>query len=179
MLETALQGLCSILNLKAALSPQQARFIANELTCDTILRSLTLADVRLVMRRAARGEYGELYENINPPKVLGWMRAYVAERGEELAANNQRENDMRKHDAQPLSDDALAALYDNARHTGGNGDARDRRCAHDTHAADEDMRALALRLEREVLALRQRNKQLLSMLRAARQPPRRDGKQSD
>lgn len=80
--------LCESVNLKRPLRATQIDSIAREIVAEYY--ALTIADVHVIFRNAKTGAYGEFYESLDMPKVMGWFRSYFAERLE-LAAE-QSEN---------------------------------------------------------------------------------------
>ncbi|WP_420582059.1 hypothetical protein [Reichenbachiella sp.] len=85
--------LSELLNLKRALTEDQIDEIASEVVATYY--HLTMADVNLIMKRAKTGYYGELYEQLNMPKVMKWFADYFEERCElgerqSLDAHSQR-----------------------------------------------------------------------------------------
>lgn len=83
-----------LLQLNKPLTEQAIDLIADELI--TNYAQLTIADVYLVMRRARIGDYGQFYEALNMPKVIGWFREYFDERCEVYAERSQRESQSYK-----------------------------------------------------------------------------------
>lgn len=65
-------------NLKRPLRDSQVDNIAREVVAEYY--SLTIADVHIIFRKAKTGEYGEFYESLDMPKVMGWFREYFADR---------------------------------------------------------------------------------------------------
>jgi hypothetical protein len=78
-----------LLNLKRPLTEAAIEAIADEVV--NTHYNLTLADISVIMRRALSGYYGEFYESINMPKVLGWFNQYFDERCEAYEAKHYRE----------------------------------------------------------------------------------------
>lgn len=76
-------------NLKRPLTDSQISNIAYEVV--TEYYSLTIADVHVIMKKAKRGEYGELFESLDMPKVMTWFREYFADRCT-LAAQESENN---------------------------------------------------------------------------------------
>lgn len=62
------------INAKRHLSDEQIEEIAFEVV--TSFYHFTIADIHLVFRWAKLGKYGELYESIDMPKVMGWFETY-------------------------------------------------------------------------------------------------------
>ena len=75
-----------LLALKRPLNEIQIDEIASEVV--TTYYHLTMADVHVIMRRARTGQYGEFFESLTMPKVLGWFAKYFEERCE-VAAQRQ------------------------------------------------------------------------------------------
>lgn len=70
--------LCENVNLKRPLRDAQVDNIAREIVAEYY--SLTVADIHVIFRKAKTGEYGEFYESLDMPKVMGWFREYFADR---------------------------------------------------------------------------------------------------
>lgn len=81
--------LCDNLNLKRPLNDTQVKNIAREIVAE--FYALTIADVYLIFRRAKTGDFGELYDSLDMPKVLSWFRAYFSERCEVAAQSSINE----------------------------------------------------------------------------------------
>ena len=108
--ETKLQALIklylidlnALLNLKRPLSEQMIDAIAEEIVSQ--FGYLNMADINLVFRRAKTGHYGELYETINMPKVIGWFTDYFNERCAVAAERSVQEAEQYKIDTDRVSD---------------------------------------------------------------------------
>jgi len=108
--ETKLQALIklylidlnALLNLKRPLSEQMIDAIADEIVSQ--FGYLNMADVNLIFRRAKTGHYGELYETINMPKVIGWFTDYFNERCDVAAERSIQEAEQHKKDTARVSD---------------------------------------------------------------------------
>lgn len=59
---------------------------------------LTPVDIQIFSNKIIKGEYGELYENISVPKILGWLEEYVNERVEFSMANKKRKESKKHRD---------------------------------------------------------------------------------
>jgi hypothetical protein len=94
LIKVYLINLNEMLDLKKPLSENAMDSIAATLV--TQYFSLTMVDVAYVLEKAARGEYGELYESITMPKVLKWFREYFDERCN-TAEEQSRNADYEKH----------------------------------------------------------------------------------
>ncbi len=81
--------LCELVNLKRPLREKQIDAIAMEVV--STYYHLTIADVHVIFRKARNGEFGELYESLDVPKVMKWFADYFAERCEAAANNSMRE----------------------------------------------------------------------------------------
>lgn len=86
-------------DVKKPLTEAQIEFIIDTITHDWQLKGLTLVDFMVVMRRAATGEYGEMFESLSPPKVLGWLKKYADERATVAGEMSREENEGYKGDA--------------------------------------------------------------------------------
>ncbi len=78
LIKLQLVYLNEMLDLKRPLGELQIDETAAEVAA--IHRHLTMADVHVIMRRAGSGHYGEFYESLTMPKVLGWFADYFEER---------------------------------------------------------------------------------------------------
>lgn len=72
----------------------------NILECSMLIATeypaLTVADLNLIFRKAKLGDYGELYESLTVPRVMGWFRKYFDERCEIAGAiSRQKANEHR------------------------------------------------------------------------------------
>lgn len=81
--------LTELVNLKRPLREKQIDAIAMEVVSSYY--SLTIADVHVIFRKARNGEFGELYESLDMPKVMKWFSDYFAERCEAGANASIRE----------------------------------------------------------------------------------------
>lgn len=70
--------LCENVNLKRPLRDRQVDGIAREIVSE--FYALTIADIHVVFRQAKTGQYGEFYDSLDMPKVMGWFRQYFADR---------------------------------------------------------------------------------------------------
>lgn len=86
-------------DVRRPLREEQIEFIVEAVMNDYALANLTLVDFMVVMRRAAMGHYGEMFESLTPPKVLGWLKKYADERAEEAGNMSREENERYKGDA--------------------------------------------------------------------------------
>lgn len=87
--------LCEMVNLIRPLREKQIEAIASEVVATYY--ALTIADIHVIFRRARNGEFGELYESLDMPKVMRWFSDYFAERCE-AAANNSIRDAERNYD---------------------------------------------------------------------------------
>lgn len=67
-----------LLNLRRPMTESQITFSA-QLIVDEFF-NLKISDLTLLFRKILSGQYGELYESLNPPKILGFFRNYLNER---------------------------------------------------------------------------------------------------
>jgi len=111
LLKLQLIELNELLQLNKPLTEQAIDLIADELI--TNYSQLTIADVYLVLRRARTGVYGQFYESLNMPKVVGWFREYFDERCDVYAMRSQRESELHKGgDGMRWAEDREAARTD-------------------------------------------------------------------
>lgn len=87
-------ALDKFLSLKNRLSNEALDFIAEEVV-DSFGGALSFIDVDLVMRKAKRGEYGEFYERMSAPQIIGWFREYFDERLDAAEAHSIQEDKRR------------------------------------------------------------------------------------
>lgn len=83
-----------LLNIKRPLTEIQIEETAIEIVSS--FKLLTMADIHVIFRRARRGEYGEMYETINMPKIITWFRQYDDERVQAAMERNERETERYK-----------------------------------------------------------------------------------
>ena len=83
--------LCELVNLKRPLTERQIDAIAMEVVSRYYV--LTIADVHVIFRKAKNGEFGELYESMDMPKVMKWFSDYLNDRCEVGANISLRESD--------------------------------------------------------------------------------------
>lgn len=83
--------LCELVNLKRPLTERQIDSIAIEVVSRH--GALTIADVHVIFRKAKNGEFGELYESLDMPKVMRWFSDYFDDRCEAGANLSLRESD--------------------------------------------------------------------------------------
>jgi hypothetical protein len=83
--------LCGLVNLKRPLTERQIDAIAMEVVSRHY--ALTIADVHVIFRKAKNGEFGELYESMDMPKVMKWFSDYFNDRCEAGANASLRESD--------------------------------------------------------------------------------------
>ena len=102
LVKLQLVELNELLNLRRPLTEHMIDVIASDIVSD--FRSLNMADVWLVFRRARSGYYGELYESVNTAKVEGWFREYFEERCADAEEQSIRESNAYKGDADRVSD---------------------------------------------------------------------------
>lgn len=86
-------------DVRRPLREDQIEFIVEAVMSDYALANLTLVDFMVVMRRAAMGQYGDMFESLTPPKVLGWLKKYADERAEEAGNMSREESERYKGDA--------------------------------------------------------------------------------
>lgn len=85
-------------DVRRPLNEQQIEVVVDMIVNDWMLANLTLVDYMIVMRRAISGEYGEMFESLTPPKVLGWLKRYAEERAAEAAEMCREECERYKSD---------------------------------------------------------------------------------
>lgn len=86
LISSQLLYMTKILQLKNGLSPKQIEFISSQVY--TLHTHLTLVDVHIIIKRAITGYYGELYQSMNPAKVLKWFSDYFQEKCQEAERQN-------------------------------------------------------------------------------------------
>lgn len=77
----------ALLNVGKNLKPHQIEFIAVEILQEFYW--LNVGEIRYVMMRGVRGEYGEVYDRLDAQVVFGWIEKYLEVRTE-LAADKAR-----------------------------------------------------------------------------------------
>lgn len=100
--------------VKNAPSAELIEIISSEIV--TEFWQLTMLDIHVVFRRVKLGEYGELYESWNLPKVMSWFRAYWRDRcalAEQDSINKQYQdsNDPRSSERMRQQFDALEKKF--------------------------------------------------------------------
>lgn len=83
--------LCELVNLKRPLTERQIDAIAMEIV--SRYYALTIADIHVIFQKAKNGEFGELYESMDMPKVMNWFANYFNDRCEAGANASLRESD--------------------------------------------------------------------------------------
>ncbi|WP_165026771.1 hypothetical protein [Dysgonomonas sp. ZJ279] len=81
---------CDMVNIKRPLREPQIEALASEIVATYY--SLSIADIHVIFRKAKTGEYGEFYESLDMPKVMGWFRQYFDDRcaiGEQESINGK------------------------------------------------------------------------------------------
>ena len=86
--------LCEALDLKRSLSDDLMELAAQEIVNDYYY--FKLADLALLRKRILTGAYGELYESINIPKLLGFFKKYSDERFELAEYRSQMDHGSQK-----------------------------------------------------------------------------------
>lgn len=99
MIKSHLIKLNTTCDVRRPLREEQIEFIVEAVINDYALANLTMVDFMVVMRRAAMGQYGDMFESLTPPKVLGWLKKYADERAEEAGNMSREENERYKGDA--------------------------------------------------------------------------------
>ncbi len=72
-------NLNEMLNLNKPMTESQINYTANYIINDKDLSRLQTVDIQLFSNQILSGQYGELYESLNPPKVLGFLSKYFNE----------------------------------------------------------------------------------------------------
>lgn len=97
-----------MVNLKRPLNDKQVDRIAQEVVQSYSV--LTIADVFVIFRMAINGEFGDLYESLDVPKVLKWFAVYFDERCN-TAAEQSISNQM--HDkGSNLTPERMRSIFD-------------------------------------------------------------------
>lgn len=105
-----LVDLVELVNLKRPLREKQIDAIAMEVVSTYYM--LTIADVHVIFRRARNGEFGELYESMDMPKVMKWFSGYFAERCEAAANNSIREAERNYDKGGNLTPERIRKKFD-------------------------------------------------------------------
>lgn len=77
----------ALMNVGKNLKPHQIEFIAVEILQEFYW--LNIGEIRYVMTRGVRGEYGEVYDRLDTIVIFGWIEKYLEVRAE-IAANRAR-----------------------------------------------------------------------------------------
>ncbi len=93
LLSAHLLALQQFLNLKNGMS-SDALIFAAESVLNEFGGGITWADVKIVLDGAKMGKYGEYYERLSCPQVVGWFRKYAEQRAE-AAETWSRNSDAR------------------------------------------------------------------------------------
>lgn len=94
-------NILDLIGVKNSMNPTQTQYAASLIVDEFYY--MNLADINLTMKRVLSGVYGELYENINIPKILSWFRQYSEERG--LAASEESYNEAQSMKGPALDSD--------------------------------------------------------------------------
>lgn len=70
--------LVSVTNVKRKPTTSQIDMIAEYIVTD--FRNLTISDVYLVFKDVSLGKYGEMFENIDAIKIMGWFSTYAEDK---------------------------------------------------------------------------------------------------
>lgn len=72
---------------------------------------LTIPDIKLALNRGCTGRYGEIYDRLDVPVIMGWIRCYAAER---VATSEMRrraiEQEESKEEKKPVPPEIQAKL---------------------------------------------------------------------
>lgn len=76
---------------------------------------LTIPDIKLALQRGCTGSYGEIYDRLDVPVIMGWIRSYAAERVQvsEMRRRKQEAEDMKHENSVVMPQeikDSFAAL---------------------------------------------------------------------
>jgi len=77
----------ALMNVGKNLKPHQIEFIAVEILQEFYW--MNIGEIRYVMTRGVRGEYGEVYDRLDTMVIFGWIEKYLEVRTE-IAANKAR-----------------------------------------------------------------------------------------
>lgn len=83
-------------NVKRKPTTSQIDMIAEYIVTD--FRNLTISDVYLVFKDVSLGKYGEMFENIDAIKIMGWFSAYAEDKSQ--AAIMKSESDHSRFSSQ-------------------------------------------------------------------------------
>lgn len=89
LMKVYLIELNEVLGLKQPFSEAQIEAIAEEIV--GMYSCLTMADVHLIFKRIKTGYYGNLYDRLPPPQMLGFFKEYFDERCEEAERQSVNE----------------------------------------------------------------------------------------
>lgn len=85
-----------LFNLKRPLTEQMIEAITDEVIAQ--YGYLNMADIHLIFRRAKNGDYGDMFETLNMPKVMTWFKNYFEERLQASANRSQERAAAYKND---------------------------------------------------------------------------------
>ncbi len=91
LIKLHLVNLNKMCDVRRPLTEAQIDVIADTMITDSLLAQMSMLDFMVVMRRAITGYYGEMFESLTPPKVLGWLNKYMDERMTEAATMSAQE----------------------------------------------------------------------------------------
>jgi len=89
LIKIYLVRLNELLNLKKSLSETAIDELAQMILTDYY--HLNMVDIVFVLNQAIKGKYGEFYENLGVPKVMGWFENYFEERCNEAERQSNQE----------------------------------------------------------------------------------------
>ena len=79
-----------MLNLRRPMTESQITFSAQLISDEFWM--LHIADLQLLFTKILSGQYGELYESLNPPKIMTFFRNYLNERTSLGGEKSKREH---------------------------------------------------------------------------------------
>lgn len=82
MLGLAITDFCDMLNINKNMSPEQIAFCVDCLINEYPYNTLTLADVKLILKNLYFGKYGKIYDRIDPNVILDAVNTYFNDRVE-------------------------------------------------------------------------------------------------
>lgn len=86
----------ALLNVGKNIQPHQIGFLADDIQREYYF--LTIGEIRYIMERGIRGEYGTSYDRIDAQTVSEWIENYLAIRGEIAAQRAQRAQAQADHE---------------------------------------------------------------------------------
>lgn len=108
VLKINLTAFAKFFHLKNTLTENEIDFVAEQIV-DEFGGALNFGDINIVLHNAKAGKYGNLYERLSAPSILGWFRNYYDQRLD--AAYQFNLNADKQRYSKRLSDEMLKQMY--------------------------------------------------------------------